>query len=99
MNYESDQTAVELKKVTGSEPHDMQIAYGILLKHNAHQRQLRIDTFACAIAALASHMGHANLPSRMADIPLTAYDLAEAMEVERARRLQPKPPASQKEKV
>ena len=54
-------------------------------EHNARQRQLRIDTFACAAMQL--------IAEKQEGIPVypfiakECYDLAEAMEAERARRI------------
>lgn len=53
--------------------------------HNAHQRQLRIDTFACAAMQL--------IAEKQEGVPVypfiakECYDLAEAMEAERTRRM------------
>ena len=52
--------------------------------HNAHQRQLRLDTFACAVLQTLVSPQAARLIPTVPEFASTAYDFANVMEAERA---------------
>lgn len=53
--------------------------------HNAHQRQLRIDTFACA--AIQSAFSNIDYGQNWEDMARVCYNIAEALEAEREKRV------------
>lgn len=80
MNYAQDKYTVEYKNRSKGE-----MIKTPDTEHNAHQRQLRIDTFACA--AIQSAFNNIDYGQNWEDMARVCYNIAEALEAERAKRV------------